>query len=801
MQPFLSPARIVLLTLIDMYCGDVIREDDDDFVLQLISSYLLESYERPTNGRQRFLARWQRAYLNVDLLTHVHSLRPALQGCFIAQASAALPLCATLWDHLVQRLWMQLQSLDSLASFFENIHMHIAPTYSERRLMRENDVEEPPDTLIMLERRSPMGLLVHQAYIEFDHLSFAGRCELWEDFVRYRHPTRADYKILWPHDYPAAEALFDGILTKHQEDWDTHTDAIARVVFDRVAKDDSVTASLDETEKLVAQLIDRERLGFRPSSSLRTAVDKAIDGSTLVPNQAIFFRMLDAWRMGDANTVYDQLHRFFDLVARQGTGASFGYNMGPMNKAVIERDFGEHSNDLLSMLDAVHSGREARDYNSLRFALVWLYMYARVLPRHIRPHELQGLAGQPTDGQQVLPYVREDADAAKFHAHHTLASLIEARVALGDGRPPLFAITCLREASRNIVAHGETGLEGQLTGTLMIFWDRMGSGALAISHGRSFMKTRHDDVPFDDAVRVACRLAMQYAQGGQFGKAKAVVMGLNPDGLTSMRAKNTIRHVLTYVAAIQAVRAHRFPEAEDLLLRQLPANGFPSCAPVSVDRKSQGPSQLDPDLAMQAALLHVSLLSRQEDGSLVAARTALDNLEAFYDKGVADLHMLLEMSLARIDLYIKAGHGLRVFKFAVRTVQACLRRRYYLLLWQSVGALARLLVAEGEFQAARTLLDTIIPRSLETNHVETTGLLYQDLADACMGLAGQEEEAITADPTQARRRVRQKQHFSKAWWSLGQALVYFRRAGCPTSVEKDIAAKRQIILSVAQSVQ
>ena len=262
MQPFLSPARIVILTLIDMYCSDVIREEDDDFLLQLISAHLLENYERPTNERQRFLARWQRAYLNVDLLTHVHSLRPALQGCFIAQTSAALPLCATLWDHLVQRLWMQLQSLDSMVSFFDNIHLHIAPTYSERRAMRENGVEEPPDTLVMLDRRSPIGLLVHQACLEFNHLSFAGRCELWEDFVRYRHPSRTDYKILWPHDYPEAEALFDGILTEHQEEWGTQTDSVARVVFDRVVKDRSVSASLDETEKLVMLLIDRESMSL-----------------------------------------------------------------------------------------------------------------------------------------------------------------------------------------------------------------------------------------------------------------------------------------------------------------------------------------------------------------------------------------------------------------------------------------------------------------------------------------------------------------------------------------------------------
>lgn len=523
--------------------------------------------------------------------------------------------------------------------------------------------------------------------------------------------------------------------------------------------------------------------------------------------------------MGDVSTAYDQLHRYFDLVARQGIGAAFGYNVGPMNKSVIQRDFGEHSNDLLSMLDAVHAGREARDYNSLRFSLLWLYMYARVLPRYIRPHQLQGLAGQPTDGQQVLPYVRQDAESANFHSHHALASLLEARVALGDGRPPLAAKTCLRSASRKITAHCEVTLEGQLTSTSMLFWDRIGFAPLAVLYGRAFMRSRHDDVPFDDAVRVACRLALLYAQSGEYTKVKATVMRLNPEGLTSIKPQSSLRHVLTFVAATQAVRADQFAEADDLLMRRLPAGGFPSCAPAAADRKMQGPSQMDPDLAAQAALLRVASLARRADscsggsgdvdgGALVAARSALDAFEAAYDKGVGDLHVLLQIALARIDLYARAGRGLRVLTFLVRTVQACLRRRYHALLWDAVGAVARLLVAEGEFRAAHTLLATALPRSLETARVETTAALYQHLADACMGLAGQAHEAATASAAttaaatgaRQRHRRRMKQHLSQAWWGLGQAQLYMRRAGCGAGADTDLALKRRVILVAAQQL-
>ncbi|CAK7222237.1 APC5 protein [Sporothrix curviconia] len=817
MRRFISPARIVLLLLIDIYCSNrVVREEDDEFILELITCYFADTYARPTNKRQRHLARWQRACLSIDLHSHPHSLRPALQRCFVASSGVdntdkePAPLRATLWDDLVARLWLRLMSLDEMGPFFESIQVYLAPTYAELRAQRDLGIEDPADDndVVLLDKRSPLGTAVYQACFEFQKLSFSSRCELWEDFVRYRNPTRTDFNILWPHDAGVSSLLFDAVLTEGRDDWGAHTEAVTRVVFDRMLKDDSVSTSLEDIDKLVAMLIERERAGFRPNHKLRQAADKVIKGAALIPSQATFYRLLDAWRMGDTRTAYDQLHRFFDLVSRSTHNAPYGYNAGPMNKGVIQRDFGEHSNDLLSMLDAVHAGREARDYNSLRFSLLWLYMYARVLPRHIRPHQLQGLAGESTDSRQVLPYVRDDADASHFHGHHALASLIDARVAMGDGRPPLLAKTYLHEASRKVVTHCEVTLEGQVSSTLMLFWDRMGYGPLALVHGRLFMRNRHDNVPFDDAVRVASRLALQYAQGGAFAEAKAVMDRLNPEGLTSLKPQSMVRHVLTFVAALQAVRAHQFDEAEDLLLRRLPTAGYPSCAPTADDRKAQGPSHMDPDLAAQAALLHVNALARRADeengggggGSLVAARDALDHFDASYDKGVGDLHVLVQVALARADLYARAGRGMRAVTLLLHTVQACLRRRYHLLLWETVGAVARLLVVEGEFRPARTLLNLVLPRALETGHVEMVAQLYLYLVDACMGLAGKEAAASksTATATKEKHTRRMRKYMSRAWWYLGQAQACSDRAGSGRAVEQEVTMKRQVILSVSK---
>lgn len=494
--------------------------------------------------------------------------------------------------------------------------------------------------------------------------------------------------------------------------------------------------------------------------------------------------------MGDSNTAYDQLHRYFDLVARQGIGAAFGYNLGPMNKAIIQRDFGEHPDDLLSMLDAVHAGRDSRDYNSLRFSLLWLYLYARMLPRHIRPHHLQGLAGQQTDGEQVLPYVRNDARMAQVSAHRALALVLEARVALGDGHPPLYVKTCLQDSSWLAVAHGGSMLLGQLTSTTMLFWESLGQARLAACHGRAFMRTREETVPFDDTLRVASRLALQCATMGAFDAARALLRRLSPEGLSSLRPQSRLRHVLTIVAATEAIRARRFDQADDLLLRRLPPGGYPT----RTYPRSQGPTELDPDLAAHVALLQVQSLARRGHGSLVAARNALEALEMTYDGGVGDLHLVVGVGLAQCDLYARAGRPVRSLSILIRCVQACLCQHYVQLLWTAVGALTQLLLAEGEFVAVRTLMAVVIPRALLADDVELMAELYRYLGDAHMGMAGELHKAARTDG----RKAKMKRHLSKAWMYLGRAQAHFRRAGLGAVVEDEFTMKRRTILSVTQ---
>lgn len=297
---FVSPGRIAVLMLIDMYCSRAVHEDDDDFILALITAYISDGYARPTSQRQRYLARWQRALLSVDLLADLRSLRPALQRCFVPFRSTAdtTPLRATLWDDLMARIWLRLTSLDDFGPFFEGLQLYLAPTYAERRAHRELGLhDDTPAHWLRLDRRSPIGLLVYQACHEFGRLAFPGRCELWEDFARYRNPTRPDFNRMWPPSMGVASLLFDAVLTDGQDEWGARTDAVARVVFDRMAKDTSLSPSLDETERLVDLLVERERgwspcpLSVPPSCFLSRLVLSRLVSSRLVSSRLVSSRL------------------------------------------------------------------------------------------------------------------------------------------------------------------------------------------------------------------------------------------------------------------------------------------------------------------------------------------------------------------------------------------------------------------------------------------------------------------------------------------------------------------------------
>jgi anaphase-promoting complex subunit 5 len=132
--------------------------------------------------------------------------------------------------------------------------------------------------------------------------------------------------------------------------------------------------------------------------------------------------------------------------------------------------------------------------------------------------------------------------------------------------------------------------------------------------------------------------------------------------------------------------------------------------------------------------LHVDLLIRKND--LAAAFSEVQSL--ITNNTNEDLSVRIRLMLLKAQIYLKAGRPQKALTLAVRAASMARRTLLVNLLWQATGTLADVLTSLGEFAAAEELLVVIIPRALETDVARLAGTLYTSLADARMGLAGQE---------------------------------------------------------------
>ena len=94
----------------------------------------------------------------------------------------------------------------------------------------------------------------------------------------------------------------------------------------------------------------------------------------------------------------------------------------------------------------------------------------------------------------------------------------------------------------------------------------------------------------------------------------------------------------------------------------------------------------------------------------------------------------------KAKIFAAAGQPERGFSAAVRAASTAMRARILPALWDAVGALAGILNELEEYRAANELLAAIMPQALEAGEMALSAELYSFHADACMGLAGKEED-------------------------------------------------------------
>jgi anaphase-promoting complex subunit 5 len=252
MARYLTPAKVGLLALVELYTDEAVPSDAVLPVLSFITAHLMDHDSTDPLSSQE--TRWTKAERAVSLVITIKDFEKLLGSYPFLMGMPGRKL----WDQFLGRLW-EINSLDALNEFFEKIADMLARTKEELHGDDGNDIEQAETRKIRLSRNSPFGAFIRKSRLEYQRLRFHDCTELWKAFVRYRQPT-AHY--LRRKNPSFGRLSFDNVLLLgEQEDWGpTSVSALAAVAYGDMLMGDeggTIPVSTDDVESLLEFQIEQ----------------------------------------------------------------------------------------------------------------------------------------------------------------------------------------------------------------------------------------------------------------------------------------------------------------------------------------------------------------------------------------------------------------------------------------------------------------------------------------------------------------------------------------------------------------
>ncbi|KAI9163514.1 anaphase-promoting complex protein [Paramyrothecium foliicola] len=709
MARYLTPAKIGLLALIELYSENAVPSDAVLSVLSFVTSHLLDHVS--ASHPEVPASQWSKAERTVSLVISIRDFEKLLAGYPFLMGMPGRKL----WDHFIGKLW-DINSLDALHVFFENLASLVALSKDERKRQEAQGIEEPPG-LMKFTPTSPFGAFVRRSRVEFQRLRFHDCTELWKDFVRYRQPTAPYQKRRKGGDTTFGRLSFDNVLfTGEQVEWDVKSvSALAAVTYgDMLTGDEtsSLPVSTDDVEALLDFQIDRmQKFGNRVPVEIRNQFHDVLHDSFLVPSLTHYLRLVlkcnTLANIGPNNSV-------FSIHGALNRDRLF-YQYALMNLAVLQADFGCYKDAVAAMLETVSTARENRDMTCLNFALNWLFHFGRSHPKLVQELESNSMLGT---GKESLAFLRVKAKETGMWTLWSSVLLSEAKAGLVKGDSMAASLAQLVRSSQVILEKNMRNMFGSQLALSSALWDRLGLSHVSTITSVVFQRCHARHSIFDDELKFTCRLALAQAERGRYEEAFQTLEILDENSLRSWKPRQYWHKYRSIIRLRKDLHHNNIDGAEQLLSQLLQSKM----------------DDLEPELAFQVDLLHIDCMSRRGDLQEAYTKTeALLNQACEENKDVA---VTVKLLLVKISILNQCGRPQRGFSIAMRAASLCWRARLVSLLWQAIGSLANILVSLGEFEAAAGMLIASLPRAMECENAALTGQLYSHLADANMGLAG-----------------------------------------------------------------
>ncbi|KAF7905920.1 hypothetical protein EAF00_000199 [Botryotinia globosa] len=749
MTRYLTPSKIGLLILIELYTDGVVSTSSTISILSFVLAQLLPSSSVKQAGKAS-----TPQYPVLDL--------EAFETLLKQHSAASGHPGRSLWDHFLAKLW-KVDSLDALHEFFARLNNLLAKSREDIKKDGEMGIPPPSGDMILLSRISPFGSFLRKAKIEFERLKFGDVLQLWTTFMRWRQPSKAYWARrgrvvgIWAGDR---------VLTEGEEDWGLEeTETLAHIAYGGLEQENAAgPVSTDDVEKLLEFHVEQmQKLGTRMPIEVKSKLKSLLDDSIITPSLSHYLTFLDAWRSGDYPSSFDSLHRYFDYTMQNRDRLFYQYAL--MNLAVLQADFECYDEAVAAMLETVSTARENKDMACLNFALNWLYHFGKAHPNIIESSGSTSMLGVEKEG---LAFLRIKAKESGMWTLWSSSLLSEAKLTLSNGESVASAFEGILKSSHLVTEKGMKSMMGPQTAMQSSLWGRLGLVCLSKQYSEIFLRCHAKYGLFDDTLRFTCRVAHYLMERGSYDQAAERLEGLDSNSLRSWKANQYWLRYRGILRLRNDLYTNNLEGADHILSQLLQCDGL----------------EADSDLSFEISTLHIDYLVRRADFG--TALSKLEQLASSLKEHGDDINLRVKILTTKAFLQSRIGRPEKGFSVAVRAASIAWRARLMPALWAAMGAVANILVALSEFQAACQIVIAIIPRALECENCSLSAQLYSCLAESFMGLAGQ---AAAGDP-------RRTENLTKSLDFLDRAFTEFSAIGDINGQCESRAKKAMVMMAM-----
>ncbi|CCJ30711.1 unnamed protein product [Pneumocystis jirovecii] len=502
---YLTPHKIALLVLVELYCSFLLPPKHTIPVLTLVMEHLDPSCGTPST------------------LKHLQQ--------FTSDKASHLP-GRSIYDMILKRLW-DLQSFDDLVSFFSSIPGLISRRQSPPAIGRR---------LLLLSPSSFLGSFVRKCVVEFNNLPLDDVINLWKSLVTYRSISVPK----WLQKNPEKTSF--GTSTTLQTLWEGDSSQ-------KIQNDFEECLSVSDIERLFEFHVSKmQSMLCLLSKEMKEQLTNFMKQNVTAPHVVNYVKFLDSWRSGDYRTSFDYLFRYFDYTMRNRDKT--GYQYALLDLAMLQADFYCNKEAIWAIQESIDTARENKDHACLNYALSFLIEFQR--------KEAEGITGQSVSDEQVLNYLLLKTKETKMIHLQAVTFLAEARRSLLEEAMIDRAFEMVMKSLNLALESCSMSLVSSCILMQSGIWLNLGCSYLCSVLLSIFLKYPSDDMSVEEVVRMRCAYAFHLSKQGKFDESKKLMLETQEIAFKSHKVYHVWSSYFLYQELKQAIRRKDLQYAEKL---------------------------------------------------------------------------------------------------------------------------------------------------------------------------------------------------------------------------------------------